>query len=130
MGHTASVHDSTAFKSTALYRNFNSHFDPEEYVLADRAYPLEQHIITPFQETTSRQPMDAAFNYELSVPRRKIEHAFGVLKARWPTLSNIPVRINTDKEDGHQRVIDWTMACLVLQNILHDMQDDSTWLQE
>ena len=38
MGHTASAHDSTAFKSTDLYCNLNSYFDPEEYILADKAY--------------------------------------------------------------------------------------------
>ena len=45
MGHTASMHDSTAFKSTSLYHNSSNHFNPEEYVLADKAYPLEQHVI-------------------------------------------------------------------------------------
>ena len=91
MGHTASVHDSTVFKSTTLYRNLQSYIDPEEYVLADKAYALERHVITPYKEPASRLPANTAFNYELSVPRVKIEHAFGVLKARWPTLYSIPV---------------------------------------
>jgi len=63
MGHTASVHDSTAFKSTMLYRNTSRYFDSEEYVLADKAYGLERHIITPYKEPASRQPTNAAFNY-------------------------------------------------------------------
>ena len=59
----------------------------------------------------------------------KIEHAFGVLKARWPTLYNIPIRIDNDKERGHRRVIEWTTACIVLHNILNAIHDDNSWLQ-
>ena len=50
MGHTASAHDSTAFKSSGLYQRLHEHFDPEEYILADKAYGLERHIITPYKE--------------------------------------------------------------------------------
>ncbi|RPB27651.1 hypothetical protein L211DRAFT_894763 [Terfezia boudieri ATCC MYA-4762] len=86
MGHAASAHDYTAWKSTTLYRGIGSHCNPEEYILADKAYALERHIITPYMEPAARQPSNAAFNYELSIPLVKIEHVFGVLKARWPTL--------------------------------------------
>jgi len=42
MGHIASAHDSTAFKSTPL---INKCFDHEEFVLADNAYALERHAL-------------------------------------------------------------------------------------
>jgi len=129
MGHTASVHDSTAFKSSQLYQQIHTFFDPEEYVLADKAYALERHVITPYKEPASRERANAAFNFQLSGPRVKIEHAFGVLKARWPTLYNIPIRIDNDKERGHRRVIEWTTACIVLHNILNAIHDDNSWLQ-
>ena len=129
MGHTASAHDSTAFKSTDLYRTLNSYFDPEEYILADKAYALERHIITPFKEPASRQADNAAFNKQFSKARVKIEHAFGVLKARWPTLRDIPVRIGEDRERGHKRVLNWTIACVVLHNFLQQTNDDNEWLQ-
>ena len=106
-------------------------FDPEEYILADKAYGLERHIITPYKEPASRHPANTAFNYQLSIPRLKIEHAFGVLKARWPTLYSIPVRItgiDQEKERGHTRVLNWTIACVVLHNILHGLRDN--WLEE
>ena len=97
MGHTASAHDSTAFKSTDIYRNSSTYFDPEEYILADKAYALERHVITSYEEPTSRETENtaenAAFNKQFSTARVKIAHAFGVLKARWPTLRNIPVCI-------------------------------------
>ena len=86
MAHTASAHDWPAWKSTALYQAIESYFHPEEYLLADKAYALERHIITPYKEPTTRQPL---FNYALSIPQVKIEHAVGVLKVRCTTLYEI-----------------------------------------
>ena len=60
--------------------------------------------------------------------RVKIEHAFGVLKVRWPSLKNLPIRIKDDRINGHNRVMDWTVAYLVLHNLLIDIQDDDSWL--
>ena len=117
MGHTAGSHDSLVFKSTDIYRNPSRYFDLEEYVLADKAYGLERHIITPYKEPASSRAENTAFNYHLSIPRVKIEHAFGVLKARWPILHNLPIRIGQDKERGHRRVIHWTMACIVSRGL-------------
>jgi len=128
-GYAASAHDNTAWKRSNFYPMHGSYFDPEEYILAGKAYSLERHIITPYKEADSGQPPNAAFNYELSIPRVKIEYAFGVLKARWPTLNKVPARINTDKRRGHERVFNWTIACLVLHILLNGMQDDTTWLQ-
>ena len=64
MGHTASVHDSTAFKSTDIYLNSGRYFDVEEYLLADKAYALERHIITPDKVPASRQTNNMVFNHE------------------------------------------------------------------
>ena len=129
MKYTASMSDSKAWKSTGLYRKMNTNFEPEEYILADKAYALERHVITPFKNPAARQPVNATFNYELSKPRVKIEHAFGILKARWPSLNELPLRIGLNEKRGHQRVHYWTMACLVVHNLLHSMRDDETWLQ-
>ena len=108
----------------------SKYFNPEEYLLADKAYALERHIITLYKEPAARQPVNAAFNFQLSIPRVKIEHAFGILKARWPTLYDIPIQIGLNKDIGHKRVINWTMSCLVLHNILHSLRDDEKWLEE
>ena len=41
-GHTASVHDSTAFKAPPLYQNRYKHFEEDEILLADKADALER----------------------------------------------------------------------------------------
>jgi len=130
MGHTASAHDSTAFKSTSLYHDINKSFGPEEYVVADKVYALERHIITPYKESLARRRAHSALNYALSVPRVKIEYAFGILKACWPSLYDLPVRIAEPAEPGHENIIDWTLACIVLHNMLASMKDDESWLEE
>lgn len=130
MSHTASAHDSTVFKSSPLYRDIQRFFTQDEYVLADKAYALERHVITPYKDPIAKRPTHSAFNYALSTPRVRIEHAFGILKARWPSLSDIPLRIGEDVHSGHQKVIEWTMACLVLHNMLAGMRDDESWLRE
>jgi len=40
------------------------------------------------------------------------------------------VRIGLDKHQGHERIISCTIACVVLHNILHGMQNenDQSWL--
>ena len=35
-----------------------------------------------------------------------------------------------DNKQGHQRVIQWTMACIILHNLLSNFRDDRSWLQE
>jgi DDE superfamily endonuclease len=70
--------------------------------------------------------IDTAVCSTHSQERINIEHAFGVLKARWPSLRCLPVRIRTDIRKDHTRVIKWIMACLVLHNFLSFRGEDDT----
>ena len=132
MSHPASAHDSMVFKLTPLYRQIETVFNHDEYILADKAYALERHVIVPYKEPLASRPNYSAFNYALSIPRVKIEHTFGILKGRWPSLRDIPIRINEDAATGHRKVMHWVMSCLVLHNILASIQyeDNDTWLEE
>ena len=38
------------------------------------------------------------------------------------------MRIGLDRDLGHKRVNHWTMACIVLHNLLHNMKDDESWI--
>ena len=101
-----------------------------EYLLADKAYELDKHLITPYKMPIARQPAHKAFNYAHSRERIKIEHAFGVLKARWPSLKSLNWRIGDDVEKDHKRVANWIMACLVLHNFLSLRHEDNDWLAD
>ena len=67
----------------------------DEHLLADKAYQLDHHVITPDKEPVARQRSHASFNYVHSTTRAKFEHAFSVLKARWKSLHKPgpPIRI-------------------------------------
>lgn len=59
-----------------------------------------------------------------------IEHAFGVLKGRWGTLRQLPIRIGDDVRRDSQRAVDWILACVTLHNMLHEYLDNSEWLAD
>ena len=130
MGHTASVHDARIYKECPLYRNPTAYFESHEYLLADKAYPVGPHLIPPFKEPEARRADCTNFNYNLSIPRVEIEHVFGILKARFPSLFKVPIRIGENALAGHIQVIKWTMGCVVLHNLLHDLKDDESWLEQ
>ena len=75
-----------------------------EYLLADKAYEIDKHLITPYKMPIARLPSHKAFNRAHSVERVKIEHAFGVLKGRWPSLKSLRIRIGDDVVRDHLRV--------------------------
>jgi len=55
MEHRAATHDSTAFQNSNLYKNCTSYFNDHEYLLADKAYALEKHVIVPFKDPYARE---------------------------------------------------------------------------
>ena len=73
----------------------------DEYILGDKAYQVEKHIITPYKLPVACQLSYKAFNKAHSERHIKIEHAFGVLKTRWSSLKSLPVRIGDDVEKDH-----------------------------
>ena len=99
----------------------------DEHLLADKAYQLERHIITHIK---NRPPDCAAMllstSYLHSTTRAQIEHAFGILKARWTSLHKpgLPIRIGEDVQRDHKRISQWILACIVLHNILHEINED------
>ena len=68
VGHTGSVHDSWAFRSTRTYREHDRIFGPSEWMWADSAYPSETWSVSPFKKPTRRElsPNQRTFNYYLS----------------------------------------------------------------
>jgi len=63
--------------------------------------------------TTNQRNM---FNLHFSRQRVKIEHTFGLLKAKFESLRILRLRISDKK--SHKFACTWIEACLVLHNIL------------
>ncbi len=51
-----------------------------------------------------------------------MEHANGVIKARFASLKKIPIDIRSDAD--MPRCATWITACVVLHNILIDLRDE------
>ncbi|KAI0056073.1 hypothetical protein BV25DRAFT_1921309 [Artomyces pyxidatus] len=98
------------------------YFEPHEYILVDKGYPLTQFTIRPFTDTDFTA--DAAeshrrkmFNKKLSSLRIFVEHAFGRLKGRFPGLRPMTGRHLTEM----YRTIE---ALMIIHNILESINDD------
>lgn len=120
LGPVRSVHDSKAFKAMDLYRNPQNYFPQTGsgplYIIGDKGYFNTNHLIVPYCELAASQPLNQKYNIALSQGCIKIEHAFGVLKNWFGSLTCLPVRIW--KDDNHIKALLWIGSCICLHNII------------
>jgi hypothetical protein len=55
LGHTGSVHDAWAFRSTRTFKDHDKIFGPGEWLWADSAYPPETWSVAPFKKPANGQ---------------------------------------------------------------------------
>lgn len=128
MGWPGSVQDTKVFRHSAIFQDRKKHFNWDEYILCDKGYPLTKFTIRPFAEyDLTNDPAEAAsrreWNMDLSHIRIAVEHAFGRLKGRFPILRNFP------GQDLSQ-IFKTIQACMVLHNILTELQDDPSEIED
>ncbi|CAK5267076.1 unnamed protein product [Mycena citricolor] len=123
LGWPGGVPDVKVFKHSDLWLRRNRYFGPQNYLLVDKGYPSTPYTIRPFDEpeiasasTQDRSRMHR-FNHRLSRVRISIEHAFGLLKARFPSLRNLGP--HKDIQDVYKTI----EVLLILHNICLDLQD-------
>lgn len=80
--------------------------------------------ITPFRinspALTRRERV--AFNRYFSSYRVRIEHAFGILKEKLPSLKSLSIRIKDTR--NHKFACTWIRVCCILHNILLPYYDE------
>ncbi|CAN8016844.1 unnamed protein product [Ixodes persulcatus] len=80
------------------------------HILGDAAYPVREHLITPFRDYGKLTQAQRDFNFKLSQTRVKIENAFGVMKARFRQLLLLEFwRV--------KKATKFMLACCVLHNL-------------
>jgi len=121
VGDTSAVHDSRVFGKSRLATHAEEFFKPHEYLIGDTAYTCNDHMITPFKKPRSSQKGPKLFNATLSSRRIAIEHTFGLIKARFPALTNISICIHDIK--SHETVVHWFEVACVLHNFLLQRND-------
>lgn len=131
VGDTSAVHDVRVFSRSLLHQQPGDFFEPNEYLIGDSAYSASIHMIPPFKGARIRGAQGRAcrkFNFILSQRRIAIEHTFGMIKAQFPALTNLPVRIRG--LDSHALVVRWFEAGCVLHNFLTARKDEMKWRDE
>lgn len=83
------------------------------HLLADSAYPLSRHLITPYKDRGQLGRLEINFNNHHSRTRILIEHTFGLLKQKWGQLYHV-------KLQDIERVCHFIRACCVLHNLALD----------
>lgn len=56
---------------------------PSSYIIGDNAYPVSEHLLTPFSGSQKENVWNDSFNFYLSQVRIKIEQTFGIFLNRW-----------------------------------------------
>jgi len=85
----------------------NGHRTPY-FIIGDDAFPLQRRIMKPYSGKDLHRK-ERIFNYRLSLTRRCIENAFGILSARWMAVQ----RTLLNNPSKSQKVI---AACCALHN--------------
>ena len=83
-------------------------------------------MIPPYKAPYTLRRNNQKFNRRLSSIRIDIEHAFGMLKGRWKSLTGL--RLIFTNHQQYEYACMWIIACMVLHNILLDLND--TWDQK
>jgi hypothetical protein len=115
-GETSAVHDATVFENSHLALHPATFFENGEYLIGDSAYSVNDYMIAPFKMPRGDAAVCKQFNSTLSSQRIAIEHTFGQLKARFPSITAVSTRISGLK--GHKAVVDWFEAACILHNLL------------
>jgi hypothetical protein len=119
-GDTSASHDTQVFDSSLLNLEPQQFFDDGEYLIGDSAYTISNRMIAPYN-TPCHSAAHAVFNAMLSTQRVAVEHTIEILKARFPSIMNVSIRIEDLK--SHKTVVDWFLAACILHNFLIDVND-------
>ena len=68
LGHTGSVHDSMAFRTTRIFRQHEQILAPGEWIWSDSAYPAETWCVAPFRKPAGGElsPDQRTYNFHVS----------------------------------------------------------------
>ncbi|CAG7823434.1 unnamed protein product, partial [Allacma fusca] len=130
-GFPGSVHDSRVLRETDVYQRIDEFLGPDEYICADRGYPLLPKIMVPFKSNSRDGEIFGLsendltrFNKFFSSRRVKVEHVNGLVKEMFPCLKRLNVPIRNDYQ--HTRACHIIECCCILYNLIHDLRTAET----
>ncbi|KAG2227872.1 hypothetical protein INT45_002110 [Circinella minor] len=130
IGWSGSTHDSRIFSNSSIFRYPGLYFKENEYLLGDSGFECLKNIIAPYKKPRNSGLTDQedTFNMRLSSVRIPIEHTIGILKMRFQSLRELPIRLQ-DK-DSAKHAVDWIKACMILHNTITAYRLDDMYNEE
>eukprot|EP00474_Spongospora_subterranea_P002048 CRZ02506.1 hypothetical protein [Spongospora subterranea] len=130
IGDPASVHDSTSWTTSDIWRNPESYFSPGQYNITDSGIALKRRrgVLIPYIAPQCNERSNAKFNLRLSQARVSNEHVNGLLKGRFQTLKGLRLKLND--ASSAKRIVEWVSACIILHNIVQGRRCAQDDLQE
>lgn len=122
LGWPGQTHDSTIQMQLNMHSNPWSWFDKGEYLFVDAGFARQMWAVPPFKGLEARAAENKAFNFAMRRGRCRIEHVNAVLKNRFASLKQIPIKVMCD--DDLERVNRWIRACITLHNIFIRLRDE------
>ncbi|KAF9516303.1 hypothetical protein BS47DRAFT_1264297, partial [Hydnum rufescens UP504] len=115
VGHCGSTPDSTVFADSSLTMKPEDWLDQNEFIW-DSAYALRNWCIVPYCKPNHLIPSNKTSNYYLSTIHIKSEHTMGYFKGHWGSLPGLRHQIKD--EHDHHLAVNWSIACLILHNLI------------
>ncbi len=123
IGFSNTTHDSRVWAATQIHQHPTRFFIPGQYLLGDSAYSPTKYMVPPYKAPNTSRRSNQKSNCQLSSICIDIEHAFGMLKGRWKSLTRL--RLILTNYQQYEYACMSAIACMVLHNILLDLND--TW---
>lgn len=83
------THDSQVWAATQIYQYPPQYFIPGQYLLGDSVYSPIKYMIPLYKAPYTSYCSNRKCNHQLSSICIDIEHAFGMLKGRWKSLTGL-----------------------------------------
>jgi DDE superfamily endonuclease len=118
-GFPGSAHDQRVWTHTKLFRNPEQYFSPGQYLLGDSAFTNSCIVVSSYKKPSNgvMDPRQEQFNTKIAKIRITSEHTIGMLKARFPWVRSIRMKITEDPESV-KKILTLIKATIVLHNML------------
>lgn len=108
LGFTGAVGDAIVERHADWQRNPADHFSPLEYLLGDKGMHRSTRVVCPYKGDAAATTENENSNWQLTRLRVVAEHACGILKGRWGSLSK--PRCHLGSEEDSKRSMDSVIA--------------------
>ncbi|WVO18233.1 hypothetical protein L204_105941 [Cryptococcus depauperatus] len=118
-GFSAASSDERVQRSMRLQTDSHMFFDGLEHIIGDAEFTCTPHIIPMYRRLRNEPQLvgrPAFFNHRVKPAHVCVEHAIGILKMRWASLRNLPIKLKTVKDEA--RAYAFIQAAIILHNLL------------